>query len=224
MMVYMSRMKGVLILHGWNAALIGLGIGGLGTGLGSLLSYGVRYFRASFIPFLLSMMTGMIFVFVLLEIMPESIEIGGWLATGGGMAIGLWFIHQFEKWSHKVIIITSSPQKDLFLRTGVILSAAVAIHNFPTGIAMGASLTNSPAVGFQLGLTMILHNIPEGLAIGLPLNSLSAIVRRYQPDLVNNNWEFSFESLSSVIFKWFSKMRMTKKHNPPYFQKWSGMD
>lgn len=168
-MDYTSHKKGVFNLHGWNAALVGLGIGGVGTGLGSLLSYGVRYMRASVVPFILSAMTSIIFGFVLMEIVPESVEIGGLLATAIGMFIGVTLIHQFEKWSHKVVIITSNPQKDLFLRTGVFLSIAVAIHNFPTGIAMGASFLNSPEAGVQLAIAMILHNIPEGLAIGMPL-------------------------------------------------------
>lgn len=153
----------------WASALMGLSIAGVGTGMGTILSYGIKNVRGVLLPYILSMATGIIFCMTLLEILPESIEIGGAVFTFLGIGLGLWAVHQFDQFSHRLVVITASERMDLFLRSGVILSLAVAIHNFPTGIALGSSLINSPALGKELAITMMLHNIPEGVAIGLPL-------------------------------------------------------
>lgn len=58
---------------------------------------------------------------------------------------------------------------------GIVMALAIALHNIPEGMVIGASYAQDPGVGLQLtsGLTMAivigLHNIPEGMSVSVPL-------------------------------------------------------
>ena len=56
---------------------------------------------------------------------------------------------------------------------GVIMACAIALHNLPEGMTIGASFANTNGVmqGSALVLAVLigLHNIPEGMAIAVPL-------------------------------------------------------
>ena len=56
---------------------------------------------------------------------------------------------------------------------GMIMACAIALHNIPEGMTIGASFANSQGVmkGSALVLAVLigLHNIPEGMAIAVPL-------------------------------------------------------
>lgn len=56
---------------------------------------------------------------------------------------------------------------------GVIMACAIALHNLPEGMTIGASFANSKGLmeGSALVLAILigLHNIPEGMAIAVPL-------------------------------------------------------
>ncbi len=56
---------------------------------------------------------------------------------------------------------------------GLIMASAIALHNLPEGMTIGASFANSKGImeGSALVLAVLigLHNIPEGMAISVPL-------------------------------------------------------
>ena len=56
---------------------------------------------------------------------------------------------------------------------GLVLACAVALHNMPVGMAIGASFAGSAQAaghgGILAALIIGLHNIPEGMAIAAPL-------------------------------------------------------
>jgi ZIP family zinc transporter len=54
-------------------------------------------------------------------------------------------------------------------RTGFLLSAGIAIHNLPEGIAIGSGMALPGTFGLELALLIFAHNIPEGMAMSLPL-------------------------------------------------------
>ena len=68
------------------------------------------------------------------------------------------------------------PRSGLFL-AGLVMAAAIALHNIPEGMVIGASFARSAgeAVLNRGGLTMAViigvHNIPEGMAVSVPLIS-----------------------------------------------------
>jgi len=54
-------------------------------------------------------------------------------------------------------------------RAGIITAIAIAVHNFPEGIATFMASTQNLALGASVALAIGLHNIPEGIAVALPI-------------------------------------------------------
>lgn len=71
-----------------------------------------------------------------------------------------------------------SPEKgnhELFI-AGIVMAFAIALHNMPEGMVIGASYASDPATvtggaGFIIAMVIGLHNIPEGMAVSVPLIS-----------------------------------------------------
>ncbi|AGA68623.1 putative divalent heavy-metal cations transporter [Desulfitobacterium dichloroeliminans LMG P-21439] len=149
--------------------LIGLAVGGLGIALGGIVAFGLGRYFERISGMILACAAGMIFALLLFELLPESINAGGLIATGIGIIVGTFLIVRLEQFFHKVVIITDNPRKSMFIRSGVLLALGVAIHNLPVGFALGTGLINNDKIGLDLATTMLLHNFPEGFAIALPL-------------------------------------------------------
>jgi len=52
---------------------------------------------------------------------------------------------------------------------GVNTAIAIAIHNFPEGLATFVATLDDPEVGVTLAIAIAVHNIPEGLCVALPI-------------------------------------------------------
>jgi len=52
---------------------------------------------------------------------------------------------------------------------GINTAAAIAIHNFPEGLATFVGTLADPSVGITLAIAIGIHNIPEGLCVALPI-------------------------------------------------------
>merc|ERR1712085_173958 len=52
---------------------------------------------------------------------------------------------------------------------GINTAVAIAIHNFPEGLATFVATLADPAVGVTLAIAIGIHNIPEGLCVALPI-------------------------------------------------------
>lgn len=67
---------------------------------------------------------------------------------------------------------------NLFI-AGLVMMAAIALHNLPEGMVIGASYAITPDItsnifsgsGFIMAVVIGLHNIPEGMAVAVPLIS-----------------------------------------------------
>ena len=55
------------------------------------------------------------------------------------------------------------------MRTGVFTALAIAIHNFPEGLATFVSALQSPEVAIPIVIAIAVHNIPEGIAVSVPV-------------------------------------------------------
>lgn len=68
------------------------------------------------------------------------------------------------------------PRSGLFL-AGLVMAAAIALHNVPEGMVIGASFAKSAdrillnRGGIAMAAVIGLHNIPEGMAVAVPLIS-----------------------------------------------------
>ena len=54
-------------------------------------------------------------------------------------------------------------------RAGLITAIAVALHNFPEGMATFLVSSQNLALGVPVAIAIAIHNIPEGIAIALPI-------------------------------------------------------
>lgn len=138
----------------------------LGIGVGSALAWTMKRIQRGF-SFIYAFCTGIIIGLLFLEMIPESIELGGSFVLVIGITLGLLFYIYIHRLMKKIIIITDSYQKDIFVRSGVLLTISIALHNFPVGVSLG--LTFGTDIGKYLLTTIILHNIPEGIIIFTPL-------------------------------------------------------
>ena len=64
---------------------------------------------------------------------------------------------------------------DLFI-AGIVMAAAIALHNLPEGMVIGASYAGDVneivgGSGFIIAVVIGLHNIPEGMSVSVPLIS-----------------------------------------------------
>ena len=82
-------------------------------------------------------------------------------------------IHADHYYKHKNE--TAASDKGLFV-AGLVMAAAIALHNMPEGMVIGASYAADAGsitggAGFIIAVVIGLHNIPEGMAVSVPLIS-----------------------------------------------------
>ena len=65
--------------------------------------------------------------------------------------------------------IQASAKHKKLLRMGIMTALAIAIHNFPEGMATFASAYNDISLGIPIAVAIAIHNIPEGLAVSVPI-------------------------------------------------------
>ncbi|GKY99233.1 hypothetical protein MPSEU_000878600 [Mayamaea pseudoterrestris] len=53
-------------------------------------------------------------------------------------------------------------------RVAMLLFVSLIVHNFPEGVAVGATAMHSQHLGITTAIAIALHNIPEGVAIAVP--------------------------------------------------------
>jgi len=55
------------------------------------------------------------------------------------------------------------------MRMGLFTALAIAIHNFPEGLATFLAALQDPALGVAIAVAIALHNIPEGISVSVPI-------------------------------------------------------
>ncbi|MCL2746028.1 MAG: ZIP family metal transporter [Coriobacteriia bacterium] len=168
--------------------------GVVGMGLGSIITalFGTRTERT--IGIFLSFAGGVMLAIVLLELIPEAIEYSGVVTAVVGLIIGVFVVMGLNKLIDKITRARQAKKQhknnelhdnygEFFhadellakrgnmLRAGMVILFAIALHNIPEGLAMGAAGQYEIALGVTIGLLIALHNIPEGMAISAPLIS-----------------------------------------------------
>lgn len=141
---------------------IGLLIGVLGTGIGSILGISIKKTNKTS-SFLLGLTGGFMMFIVSFHLFPEAFYLGGVFVVILGTTIGVVLIIVLEKILEKLVFLP-------FMKTSIILGIGIAIHNLPEGLALGATLIGGSDFSLVLSLAMLLHNIPEGITMAIPLS------------------------------------------------------
>jgi len=55
------------------------------------------------------------------------------------------------------------------MRMGLFTALAIAIHNFPEGLATFLAALHDPSLGVAIAIAIALHNIPEGVSVSVPI-------------------------------------------------------
>ncbi len=63
----------------------------------------------------------------------------------------------------------SAENRNGLYRIGLLSAIAIAIHNFPEGLATFLSAVQDPNLGIPIAVAIAIHNIPEGIAVAIPI-------------------------------------------------------
>jgi zinc transporter, ZIP family len=126
------------------------------------------------------------------EILPKGLEI---LSARHGDELGLWintlsfFIgiliialidnlipagenpHESPSRQERALLQGSPTKLDehKLMRMGLFTALAIAIHNFPEGLATFLVALENPTLGLAIAIAIALHNIPEGISVAVPI-------------------------------------------------------
>eukprot|EP00281_Chroomonas_sp_CCMP1168_P033385 CAMPEP_0206256190 /NCGR_PEP_ID=MMETSP0047_2-20121206/24636_1 /ASSEMBLY_ACC=CAM_ASM_000192 /TAXON_ID=195065 /ORGANISM="Chroomonas mesostigmatica_cf, Strain CCMP1168" /LENGTH=411 /DNA_ID=CAMNT_0053682615 /DNA_START=6 /DNA_END=1241 /DNA_ORIENTATION=+ len=59
--------------------------------------------------------------------------------------------------------------KKKLMSTGLLTGVAIAIHNFPEGLATFVAAMADPSLGAAIAVAIAIHNIPEGVCVAMPV-------------------------------------------------------
>ena len=157
---------------------------GLSTGVGSALAFYAKKTNKKFLAAALGFSAGVMIYVSMIEIFSKartSLELilgttrGYWLTTAaffGGMAV-IALIDKLVPEPHEMGDVKdmesgNHPNSEL-MRMGIFSALAIAIHNFPEGLATFTSAIQDPALGVSIAVAIAIHNIPEGVAVSVPV-------------------------------------------------------
>ena len=63
----------------------------------------------------------------------------------------------------------TAKKNSALLRMGLFSALAIAIHNFPEGLATFTGALQDPTLGVSIAVAIAIHNIPEGIAVSVPI-------------------------------------------------------
>lgn len=174
-------------------------LAGLSTGFGSLIALVVKRTNMKFLSAALGFSAGVMIFVSFVEIYPkalESLEVVyseqmAALITMAGFFGGMLLIalidkmvpdfenphtmhseEELEEVREAVETGENKPaeqNKDALYRMGILSAIAIAIHNFPEGLATFTATLRDPSLGIPIAVAIAIHNIPEGIAVSIPL-------------------------------------------------------
>lgn len=157
----------------WTA-LAATGLAGIGgTGLGGGVACLLRRDSPRMVSLLLSFAAGVMTAVVCCDLLGEAVgagERGSLLLTVAAVLAGHGAVEGLE-----TLLEQRQHSENGLIAAGVVLAAAVALHNVPEGMVIGAAFASGTADtgtgGITLAAVIALHNIPEGMAVAGPLRA-----------------------------------------------------
>ena len=146
-----------------KTTLIGLFFGTFGTTLGGIIGICFKKTSNKFLSFILSFASGLMLSIICFDLIPEAMEIASIINVLFGIILGIIVmiicdILVQKKFNSNNINIKN---KNSLLKTGIIVSIGLALHNFPEGLAIGSGFGASITLGYSLAIAICLHDIPE---------------------------------------------------------------
>ena len=160
---------------------------GLSTGIGSAIAFFAKKTNTKFLSVSLGFSAGVMIYVSMIEIFykaQNSLQAvmgdkKGAVFTVSAFFGGMFIMAAIDKFipqknnPHEVKKIESnlseSENENKLMRTGVFTALAVAIHNFPEGLATFVSALQEPSLAIPIVVAVAIHNIPEGIAVSVPI-------------------------------------------------------
>lgn len=131
---------------------------------------------------LLGFAAGIMLAISAFDLIPEAIEFSSLAHAAIGFVLGAGMMYVLDliiPHTHMTgemdgpvkPLDQEASRSDNIRRTGYLIFLGIALHNVPEGMAIGAGLESSPALGLYIAIAIGLHNIPEGMAVAGPLSA-----------------------------------------------------
>lgn len=182
-------------MNGIISALIMTLIAGSATGIGGALVLFRKRISSNFLAGALGLSAGVMIFISLAELYPEAqadIASTGALRHGEFWTLAAFFIgmgiitlidflipeyenpHEasglsLDAHTPAIGMLEQAGNEKALQRLGLMSALAIAIHNFPEGIATFIGAMNDPEMGAGITFAIAIHNIPEGIAVAIPI-------------------------------------------------------
>lgn len=164
-------------------------LAGLSTGIGSALAYFTKRTNTRFLSASLGFSAGVMIYVSFVEIFakartvlaPELGNAGGAWAASLAFFGGILLIAAIDKLipsyenPHEIRRIEAmddageAARSRRLFRMGTFTALAIAIHNFPEGLATFTAALSDASIGIPIAVAIAIHNIPEGIAVSIPV-------------------------------------------------------
>lgn len=165
-------------------------LAGLSTGIGAAVAFFARKTNTRLLSTALGFSAGVMIYVSMIEIFPKAkeslvAEVGdgmGYTYAVAAFFAGIFISAIIDKLvptgqnPHEQVSVTdisnvqrSVRDKNALYRMGLFSALAIAIHNFPEGLATFFSALEDPALGISVAIAVAIHNIPEGIAVSIPV-------------------------------------------------------
>jgi len=162
---------------------------GLATGIGSGLAFFTKTTNTKFLSVLLGFSAGVMIYVSMIEIFNKAklllilnyTEVKGTWITVISFFAGIVFIAVIDRLipsgenPHEIKRVEEikgnkeAKNKKLY-RMGLFTALAIAIHNFPEGIAVFVAGLADLKIAIPTAIAIAIHNIPEGIAVSIPVS------------------------------------------------------
>lgn len=155
-----------------KTTILGLFFGTFGTTLGGIIGIVIKKQSNKFLSFILAFASGLMMSVICFDLLPEAMGISNVINVVIGTIIGIIIMILCDILVEKKFS-TNRKFKDnnSLLKTGIIVSIGLAIHNFPEGLAIGSGFEASLKLGLSLAVAICLHDIPEGISMAVPMKN-----------------------------------------------------
>ena len=181
-------------MNGIISALILTLIAGAATGIGGALVLFKKKISSDFLAGALGLSAGVMIFISLAEMLPEAQEMirETGMAHGEAFVLVAFFVgmglitlidfaipeyenpHEapglsLDSKTAAVGMLEQTGNEKAMHRLGLLSALAIAVHNFPEGIATFIGALNDPEMGAGITFAIAIHNIPEGIAVAIPI-------------------------------------------------------